>query len=188
MACRCFCTKCSWDSHCRKMEQPSVTLSEGVQSATGGQSGRLEYYMVLRWKHSSAWVVTLTSKMSYSGPMDSPRLTVHPARVTARCALLSARIFGPMFVDGTGTYGVCLCWVMNLFPDGIWHPNEFSLVSARWCQTSHQQCCICLSSWRFRGQSPVEPVPYTTWGRIPMDTNVTGLKHLRLLFVGIIEG
>jgi hypothetical protein len=30
------------------MEQPSVTLSEGVQSATGGQSGRLEYYMVLR--------------------------------------------------------------------------------------------------------------------------------------------
>lgn len=63
-------------------------------------------------KHSFAWMVTLTSKLSHCGPMESLRLTVarsvHPGRVTARCALLSIGTRGPVFIDGTGTHGVCL--------------------------------------------------------------------------------
>lgn len=110
-------------------------------------------------------------------------------QLTCRIARYSVWIFGPVFADGTDTPHVYGSLVSDEFfscPDEIWHVNEFRLVSTRWCQTSHQQCHISLSSWRFRGDSPVEPVTYAIWGRIVMVIIFSGLKHLRLSFVGYL--
>jgi hypothetical protein len=88
-------------------------------------------------------------------------------------------MFGPVFNDGAGTSEVYLNLLRDgyvTFPDGIWHSNEFSLVSTRWCQTSHQQCWTSLSSWRFRGESAIESVLCTISGKFFMATNLTGLQ------------
>jgi hypothetical protein len=79
------------------------------------------------------------------------------------------------------------CWMCSS-PDGIWHASEFSQVSSRWCQTSHQQCCIALSSWHFQGESCAKQVSYTVWERIFMPTNLAGLKPMWLFSVGVLEG
>jgi hypothetical protein len=76
-------------------------------------------------------------------------------------------------------------WWICPFLDGIRHFNKFSLVSTRWCQSSHQQCRTSLSSWRFRGEGLVEQISRAIWRRIFIVTNLTRLKPLRLFSVGV---
>jgi hypothetical protein len=64
-------------------------------------------------------MVTLTSKISDSERMESPRLAVaslmHLARMTPWCALPSVGPFGVVFIDGTGTLGLSLNLIRNEF-------------------------------------------------------------------------
>jgi hypothetical protein len=74
-------------------------------------------------------------------------------------------------------------WRLCPFPDGIWHSNDFCLVSTRECQTSHQQCRISLFLWCFQGDSPVEHHTLLK-ERFSWPPSLTELKYLPLFSVG----
>jgi hypothetical protein len=48
---------------------------------------------------------------------------------------LNAGMFGPVFINGAVTCHPPAEWWIYHFPDGIWYPNKFILISTRWCQT-----------------------------------------------------
>jgi hypothetical protein len=66
-----------------KLSQPLSEDGTARRCALGGSGERYWRTIRVSWmshgppmKHISAWMVTLTSKMSDSGPMESPRLTI----------------------------------------------------------------------------------------------------------------
>jgi hypothetical protein len=77
---------------------------------------------------------------------ENPRFAIanplHPEKVKVCYISQTAGIYGPIIFSCLYRYADC---GTVPFPNGVWHSDEFSLVSRGWYQTSGQHCHTLLS-------------------------------------------
>lgn len=123
MTCHCFLTESRWVSHCRK--------SEALRFAR--EYGELWWIFPASWmphvsptKHTSAWNVTLTSKMCDIVPQ---RIHGLPLPSLESVWYYRVGLFHLIFTQWCSNVGHVFRFAelwMCPFPDGIWHLNQFS--------------------------------------------------------------
>lgn len=191
ITCRSIPTKCSWVSHCRRMEK-ARRHAFAREYETLLEDNWMSHSSPM--KHTSTWIATLASKMSDLVLRESKGNCCQPHASTdsySMVYIIESRNIWSLFHWWYNHFR-CLPqfaeWWICPFTDGIWHSNAFVLDSTRWWKRSHEEYCTLLHSWRFWKENSVEQVFWAICRRVFMATNLTEIKAFLLLSVGLFEG